>query len=94
MSRLGEPLKGKFLNPVNTLYLNLAASVVRDVSNSRTSDSVMYCRKVVMGFGITLNLNGSWDKQKLFPHVRAIVDKYAKVFNGKPMDKSLSNVAM
>lgn len=75
---------GELAKSGKRFYLMLAASVVREVSNSGDCDKVLYCRKAMIGCGIALNLNGRWKKQQLFPHLPTIVEKYPENFNGKP----------
>eukprot|EP00171_Calliarthron_tuberculosum_P002297 IDg2297t1 len=49
---------GKLPNPGKTFYLKLAASVIKEVQNSRDKDGVLYTRKAKIGCGMELNLNG------------------------------------
>lgn len=69
--------------------MQLAADVIKEVDNDRDSDGILYSRKVMMGCGLALNLNGKWEEQQLFPHLQVIVRKYRDNFNGKAVADSM-----
>lgn len=39
--------------------------------------------------GLAMNLNGRWEVQELFPHLREIVQKYKENVDGKPVADSV-----
>lgn len=75
---------GKICNPGRKCFLQLAAAVVREVSNVREKDGVLYVRKYMIDCGIDLNLNGQWVVQRPFSNLQEIVKKYPNNFNGAP----------
>eukprot|EP00171_Calliarthron_tuberculosum_P010691 IDg10691t1 len=62
----------------------MAAEVVRDVSNRRDNDSVLFVRKAMIRCGLGLNLNGPWEEKQLSSELQEIIKKYPDNFDGAP----------
>lgn len=73
---------GRLWSPAKAYFLNLAAAVVRDVSQRRDKDGVLLVRKAVICCGLGLDLNGLWEERQLSPVLQKIFKMYRDNFEG------------
>lgn len=67
-------------------FLQLAARVVSDVDKIREENGVGYARNEIINCGLSLDLNGQWRVEKLFPHLQEIFTRHTEHFKGAPVD--------
>eukprot|EP00171_Calliarthron_tuberculosum_P003821 IDg3821t1 len=48
-------------------------------------NSVSFARKAMVRTGMTLNLNGLWEEEQLFPNLQQIIARHRGHFNGDPV---------
>lgn len=72
---------GKLPNPGKSFFFKLADDTIRDVNLARDADGIIYVRKAMIRCGMSLNLNGRWDVEQLFPRLQEIVNMYGDDFH-------------
>ena len=65
--------------------MKLASQVVRNVNKQKDKDGCGYAREAMIRTGLSLNLNGIWDKNQLSKELRDSVAKNRNNFDGLPV---------
>lgn len=84
-----DSCSGKLTNPGKTFYLNISASVIREVRNQKYKDGLSYIRKDMIVFGVALSINGKWEVCKFLRLLQKIVKKYPENFQDMPVAEIL-----
>lgn len=79
----GTLVSGKLPNPGKSFFLHLASQAVRDVNGMRDENGLNYARKAMIRCGLSLDVNGQWRKEQLFPHLQMIIAEHRNHFNGE-----------
>lgn len=75
-------------------YLQLAASVVRELNNVNGNDTVPLARKAMIRTGLSQNINGVWEVSQLSDELREIIVKHRSHFEGEPVQEVLTNTTL
>lgn len=78
---------GKLQQPGKQFFLRLAADSVRAVNAQRDANRLTYARKAMIRTGLSLDVDGVWRVEQLYPELQQIVEKYHEEFNGKVVDE-------
>ena len=73
---------GKLINPGKRFYLQLAADAVDDVNKEVDGLNMLYARKAMIRCGLSLDMDGTWTVQQLFPHLQEIICRHETSFRG------------
>jgi hypothetical protein len=60
---------GKLKNPGKEYFLHLTADAVWDVNSERDAYDFSYARKSMIRCGVSLDVDGVWRKEQIFPHL-------------------------
>lgn len=80
--RGGGTWSGKLTNPGKQFFLQLAPESVQDVNREVDCDGMTYARKAMIRCGMSLDTNGSWSVDQIFPHLKNIVNEFLQYFGG------------
>jgi hypothetical protein len=64
---------GKLKNPGKPYFLLLAAATVQDVNEEHDAYGMTYARKSMIRCGLSLDLDGVWKTEQLFPELQQII---------------------
>ena len=73
----------KLTNPDKRFFLQLTADCVEDVNQQLDCDNMTYARKAMIGSGLALDVDGTWNVHQLFPHLQKLVAKHEPYFLGQ-----------
>ncbi len=68
----------------NTIFIRLAADVIRVVNMVRDKDGVSFARKAMLQCGLGLK-NGVWKISQLKPEIQGIIRENRSHFDGEPV---------
>nr|KAE8934151.1 hypothetical protein PF009_g15863 [Phytophthora fragariae] len=77
---------GKLKNPGKSFFLEMAAKAVRRANAYRDRSNLNYARKAMIRCGLSLDVDGVWRVEQLYPHLQEIIKKYPGEFD-KPSQK-------
>ena len=75
----GQWLK-KLTNLSKRLFLQLAANAIEDVNWLVNSDNMSYAEKAMIRCSLSLEVDGNWSINHLFPHLQEIIAKHHQYF--------------
>jgi hypothetical protein len=73
---------GKIRNPGKYFILQLMGKVLKEVNLKKDKNGLNFARKSMIGCGLSLNVNGEWKVDMLFPKLRTIVQDNMAFFEG------------
>jgi hypothetical protein len=76
---------GKLKNPDKPFFFTLAVDIVRDVSHEWDHYGMTYARKAMIRCGMSLDVDGVWRCEQLFPHLQEIIAEHPNQFRGEPV---------
>ena len=80
----------KLQNPGKKIFLQLAKDCVEEVNRKVDVNGLTYARTSMIRCGLSLDVNGKWHVEQLFPHLQEIVRKYQPYFYGEPVPETLA----
>ena len=81
-SNSGLKWSGKVKNPGKRWSLMCAAECVRELNECTDKEGRNWARKAMIGCGLSLEDDGIWKTEQLFPHLQDIVEAYPDHFGG------------
>ena len=72
----------KLLHSARKWYVRLALEFVQKINEKQDENGLSFPRKAMIRCGLSLDIDGIWRRQQLFPHLQDIIIKYPANFEG------------